>query len=94
MYVELKQLSKSFDKRMIVDHLDLSLEKGKILCLLGSSGCGKTTTLKMIGGFHWDHEWGETGADRITSGHLSSSEGFLCDELLRDFQSDSAAGWR
>lgn len=51
MYLELKNLSKSFDGREVVRDLSISLPKGKILCLLGASGCGKTTTLKMIGGF-------------------------------------------
>ena len=31
--------------------LSLGLEEGGLLCILGSSGCGKTTTLNMIGGF-------------------------------------------
>ena len=35
----------------MVKDLSLTLEKGKLLCILGSSGCGKTTTLNMIGGF-------------------------------------------
>jgi len=34
-----------------VNDLNLSLEKGQLLCILGGSGCGKTTTLNMIGGF-------------------------------------------
>lgn len=51
MYLELRQLNKSFGEKEVVKDLSLSLNKGELLCLLGSSGCGKTTTLKMIGGF-------------------------------------------
>ncbi len=51
MYLELEHLNKSFGEKSVVNDLSLSLEQGKLLCLLGESGCGKTTTLKMIGGF-------------------------------------------
>lgn len=51
MYLDLQHLSKSFGERTVVRDLSLSLEKGQLLCILGSSGCGKTTTLNMIGGF-------------------------------------------
>ena len=51
MYLELKDLSKSFGDKQVVRELSLELERGELLCILGASGCGKTTTLNMIGGF-------------------------------------------
>ena len=51
MYLELSHLTKRFGGREVVRDLSLSLERGRLLCILGSSGCGKTTTLNMIGGF-------------------------------------------
>ncbi len=51
MYLELDHLKRSFGGKQVVQDLSLSLNKGELLCILGSSGCGKTTTLNMIGGF-------------------------------------------
>ena len=51
MYLELSHLKKSFGEKTVVEDLTLSLPQGELLCILGSSGCGKTTTLNMIGGF-------------------------------------------
>ena len=36
---------------MVLDGVSFSMEKGELLCILGESGCGKTTTLNAIGGF-------------------------------------------
>ncbi|MDH5835635.1 ABC transporter ATP-binding protein [Luteimonas kalidii] len=38
-------------ERVVVDGLSLALERGAIGCLLGASGCGKTTVLRAIAGF-------------------------------------------
>lgn len=51
MFLELRHLKKQFDSREVVSDLSLGLDKGKLMCILGFSGCGKTTTLNMIGGF-------------------------------------------
>lgn len=48
--VEVKNLVKKFGETTIVNDLSISVEKGEILALLGSSGCGKTTTLRCIAG--------------------------------------------
>ncbi|WP_434353802.1 ABC transporter ATP-binding protein [Psychrobacter sp. HD31] len=49
-YFSVKDLAVSFDDTPIVNGLSLSLSKGEIGCLLGFSGCGKTTALRAIAG--------------------------------------------
>ena len=49
--IELKGISVSFDGDKILDKLDLSIANGEFVTLLGASGCGKTTTLRIIAGF-------------------------------------------
>ncbi len=49
--LELQQISQAYGPQLVVKDLSLSLEKGQIGCLLGASGCGKTTVLRTIAGF-------------------------------------------
>ena len=49
--VEIKGVNKIYGTNHVVKDLNLSIEEGEFLTLLGSSGCGKTTTLRMIAGF-------------------------------------------
>ena len=48
--LELKEVTKKFGDRTILDHVDLTVEDGKILCIVGRSGGGKTTLLRCISG--------------------------------------------
>jgi putrescine transport system ATP-binding protein len=50
-YVEVERVTKSFGNFKAVDDVSLKIYKGEIFCLLGASGCGKTTLLRMLGGF-------------------------------------------
>ncbi len=49
--VELENVNKIYGTNHVVKDLNLTVEEGEFLTLLGSSGCGKTTTLRMIAGF-------------------------------------------
>jgi len=49
--IELKDVCKSFDGELVLDHINLDIYDNEFLTLLGPSGCGKTTTLRLIGGF-------------------------------------------
>ncbi len=46
--ITLEQITKVYEQTVAVDHLSLEVNTGELLVLLGTSGCGKTTTLKMI----------------------------------------------
>ena len=47
--IDFKKVCKTYDsKKMIVDHLDMKVNKGEIVVLIGESGCGKTTTMRML----------------------------------------------
>lgn len=48
MFLEVKNLTKSFDKTEVLKGIDFSLEKGQVLSIIGSSGSGKTTLLRCI----------------------------------------------
>lgn len=50
MKISLHNISKSFGKKEVITDLSLEMEDGKFTTLLGSSGCGKTTLLRMIAG--------------------------------------------
>ncbi|GHV94910.1 ABC transporter ATP-binding protein [Spirochaetia bacterium] len=51
-YANLENIQVSYDgKTSILQNLSLSIEKGELVSLLGSSGCGKTTTLRVVAGF-------------------------------------------
>lgn len=49
--LELQRLYRRFGSLVAVDHLDLTLYKGEFFTLLGASGCGKTTIMRLIAGF-------------------------------------------
>ncbi len=48
--LELRDIARCFDGRMVVDGLSLTLSAGQVTCLLGPSGCGKSTTLRVAAG--------------------------------------------
>ncbi|MBS0612036.1 MAG: ATP-binding cassette domain-containing protein, partial [Proteobacteria bacterium] len=47
-YVQIERISKKFGDFTAVDDISLNIYKGEIFCLLGASGCGKTTLLRML----------------------------------------------
>lgn len=48
--IEVRGLCKRYRERMVVDHVDLNVDEGEIVGLLGANGAGKTTTVECLQG--------------------------------------------
>jgi phospholipid/cholesterol/gamma-HCH transport system ATP-binding protein len=48
--VEIKDLDFAYEDRPILDGISLEIPRGKVVAIMGGSGCGKTTLLRLIGG--------------------------------------------
>ncbi len=71
--VEMRDVVKRFitpegNEMAAVDHVTMRIRNGEFFSMLGSSGCGKTTSLRMIAGFEWPTE-GEVYIEGKAMGH-------------------------
>jgi phospholipid/cholesterol/gamma-HCH transport system ATP-binding protein len=48
--IEIRDLHFAYGKRRLLEGLDLDIPRGRVVAILGASGCGKTTLLQLIGG--------------------------------------------
>ncbi|MEO0575167.1 MAG: ABC transporter ATP-binding protein [Pseudomonadota bacterium] len=74
--LQISQLKHSYDGPMVLDGVDLTLGKGRIGCLLGNSGCGKTTLLRCIAGL----EQPASGSIVLDGTTLSDQQRFVMPE--------------
>jgi phospholipid/cholesterol/gamma-HCH transport system ATP-binding protein len=48
--VEIEDVSFAYDKRVVLEGINMAFPRGKVVTIMGGSGCGKTTVLRLIGG--------------------------------------------
>lgn len=77
--LEIKNLHKSFGKTEVLKGVDLSLEKGEVLAIIGSSGGGKTTLLRCINYL----ELAEEGTIEVKGELIYDGEKSITDEEIR-----------
>lgn len=81
--IETQDLSKQFHDFMAVDGVNLSVQSGQILALLGQNGAGKTTTVRMLTALlHPSRGWARVaGYDVVRNGHdVRASVGVLTEQ--------------
>lgn len=92
--IEVKQLTKRFAEKVVVDHLSMQVRKGEIYGFLGPNGSGKTTTIRMMCGLLTpDGGSGQTlGLDILTQaaqikrevGYMTQRFGLYSDLTIRE----------
>ena len=68
--LDIRGLAKSFDGHTVLDHIDLTVAAGSTTAVVGSSGCGKTTLLRLVAGF----ETPDAGTVTIAGRQVASPE--------------------
>lgn len=70
--VQIRGVTKKFGEVTAVDNVDLDIYQGELFCLLGGSGCGKTTLLRMLAGF----EFPQSGTISIAGADMSDTPAY------------------
>ncbi|KNX42485.1 Fe(3+) ions import ATP-binding protein FbpC [Roseovarius tolerans] len=70
--LQVNNLTRRYDGRVVVEDVSLRVMPGKVTCLLGPSGCGKSTTLRMI-----------AGVEMQDSGEIHVDGNLICDTVFR-----------
>lgn len=78
--IELKQIKKQFDEKVVIRDFSLTVEEGEMLAITGKSGCGKSTLLNIMGGI----EKVDEGSVSIFGKTDLSPRGQALRKLLRD----------
>ena len=71
--VEIKDLDFAYDDRPILKGISMEIPRGKVVAIMGGSGCGKTTLLRLIGG-QLKPSRGEVLVDGLSVPHLGNDE--------------------
>ncbi|MCF6315778.1 MAG: ABC transporter ATP-binding protein [Marinosulfonomonas sp.] len=70
--LEIRNITRAYDGRVVVDDVSLQVMPGQVTCLLGPSGCGKSTTLRII-----------AGVEMQDSGEIYADGELVCDTVFR-----------
>lgn len=90
--INVKGLSKSYGKKVVLDNIDFEIEEGSIVGLLGPNGCGKTTLIKILTGLIKDHTGTVKIANEEPGAYTKSLVAFLPDtSYLPDWMKPSDA---
>ena len=73
--IEFRNITKAYGDKVVLDNISLSIDQGEFVTIIGRSGCGKTTALKMVNGLiHPDSGEILVDGENIRSRIRSSSE--------------------
>ena len=79
MVLELRNVSRIFEGKRVVNKISFSAQPGEIIGLLGTSGCGKSTLLRAVSGLDRGYE-GEIALNGNTTKEVHDSTGFIFQE--------------